>query len=708
MATFYLDFENGNNANTGADWANAWKTINGGATAARIAPGDVIRIAKTGDPTSIGNATWTSKSDTVTLATAQTATIYLDGAWTAANSATSTTTTNRKQGSNAASITTAATTATNTKYAYLTVGGASGLDLSAYNAITFWIRNGTAIVANNFQIKLCSDTLGDTAVDTFDVTAIPSTTEWTPLTLTRVGGGNLGNAIKSIALYTGSVNPGNSRNLFIDNVSACTDTGLSLTSLISKNSLAFGGTETWHVLASINGTTVLLGQRNATTADAGAELRGYFTTGTSPATVTTYIRPTFKFAMQTSSSGSSQPIQDSGTAGNLITFSGGWNTTNNTQDGVTWIDGHNGIGIGIDISAPRNYIKIERLYACRFSVGFNSPTSGNSTGSIIETMAVGCNIGMYAGIFQGKIVATINNSGGQGLVHAGTGSYNYYDVKVLNNQDATVNNISAKNFLYNNNRLVLTINGNNFIEYFELIDNFNASSANLSLGVAQTLYVEEAVIQNNTATDTIVGSALLQINKLTASGNTNVGNYNGVIKVNQTNAASTQLIGSANSNARKSVNYPSNMYGSVNNVITDNRSYWAYGNSLSQTTTRHTASGVAWQINITNTAQTSELPIYFPIAKVACNASSLVTVKAWVKLSHATDIGAKLMIQANEIAGVTADVTAAKSADTNWEELTITFTPTVAGVAQIYVQGYWLANLADESIFVDDITVTQS
>lgn len=118
MATFYLDLVNGNDANNGTSWALAWKTFTTGATAARIAPGDEIRIAKTADPTSIGNATWTSKSATVTLATAQTANIYLDGAWTAANSGTATTTTTRKEGTNASSITTSATTATATKYAY--------------------------------------------------------------------------------------------------------------------------------------------------------------------------------------------------------------------------------------------------------------------------------------------------------------------------------------------------------------------------------------------------------------------------------------------------------------------------------------------------------------------------------------------------------------------------------------------------------------
>lgn len=58
MATFYLDFEGGNDANAGTSFATRWKTITNGATAARIAPGDEIRIMASPDPTSIGSATW--------------------------------------------------------------------------------------------------------------------------------------------------------------------------------------------------------------------------------------------------------------------------------------------------------------------------------------------------------------------------------------------------------------------------------------------------------------------------------------------------------------------------------------------------------------------------------------------------------------------------------------------------------------------------
>jgi hypothetical protein len=65
MATYYLDYENGNDANDGLSFANRWKTMTTGATAARIAPGDTIRIMGSPDPTSLGiGATWTGEKAT--------------------------------------------------------------------------------------------------------------------------------------------------------------------------------------------------------------------------------------------------------------------------------------------------------------------------------------------------------------------------------------------------------------------------------------------------------------------------------------------------------------------------------------------------------------------------------------------------------------------------------------------------------------------
>lgn len=61
MATFYLDYEGGNDANDGLSFANRWKTFVNGATAARTNSGDTIRVMASPDPTSLGvTGVWTS------------------------------------------------------------------------------------------------------------------------------------------------------------------------------------------------------------------------------------------------------------------------------------------------------------------------------------------------------------------------------------------------------------------------------------------------------------------------------------------------------------------------------------------------------------------------------------------------------------------------------------------------------------------------
>ncbi len=168
--TFYLDYENGDDVNDGLTWALAWKTITNGATAARIAPGDVIRIAKSPAPTSIGNGTWTNLSKTVTLAAAQTLNVDMcEVIWTGANGASVTldpVATDAKEGSYCMRVTAPTSPATDTLYAYYATGA---LDLSSYQKLSFWVKNQAAVLVNHWKICLCSDVAGAVIVDTFEI-----------------------------------------------------------------------------------------------------------------------------------------------------------------------------------------------------------------------------------------------------------------------------------------------------------------------------------------------------------------------------------------------------------------------------------------------------------------------------------------------------------------------------------------------------------
>jgi hypothetical protein len=130
-------------------------------------------------------------------------------------------------------------------------------------------------------------------------------------------------------------------------------------------------------------------------------------------------------------------------------------------------------------------------------------------------------------------------------------------------------------------------------------------------------------------------------------------------------------------------------------------------NSVSDTN-RHTLSGIAWKLSPTNAVRTYWYPLKLSIAKVAVSANKQVTISAWVKKTDATGIGAQLFLRGNQIAGVPNDIIALKSNDTNYEQLTLTpFTPTENGVVEVECWAWYIASTT-ASVYVDDVTVTQS
>jgi len=126
-----------------------------------------------------------------------------------------------------------------------------------------------------------------------------------------------------------------------------------------------------------------------------------------------------------------------------------------------------------------------------------------------------------------------------------------------------------------------------------------------------------------------------------------------------------------------------------------------------QTTTKQGSDPGSWKTNITSSARNTYHPIIFKIAEVACADSALVTVKAWVKKDHASNIAASIYVEdaLYNITGVVAAETT-KASDTSWEELTLTFTPTEAGVVPIFAKTWYVAGSSNS--YVGSITITQA
>jgi hypothetical protein len=748
MPTYYIDLDNGSDAGTGADWANAWKTITNGATAARIAPGDEIRISKTPDPASIGNAKWESTTEAaggfpaarnitamadngsgliritaanhgcvtgdiaqivalvttgttyesngdyvvtyvdannvdldgsvyvnsrasggtiqkinskcVYLASAQTKTVTTcDKVWTGANSGTAAivlATTDAKKGGSCMRITAPSSAATNTLYGYFAI---TSTDFSGYQKLTFWVKNSAAVLATHWKVCLCSDTAGATVVDTFELPAIPSTTRWLPLTLTKTGGGNLGAAIQSIALYSNSVAPTNSSNLLLDNFEACTTSGLNMQSLISKNSAAYGGDEAWYGIQSIHGRIVLF---DSETNKRSYQGRGYWST-TAVETVPTYIRETFKTAIASASTTVVSDVTDNGTFSNLITYSGGWNTSTNLQDGDTYLDGINGNGYGVVIN-NKTYIYITRCNTVRYYTGIYLQSSYNI--SIANNNIVNNTLsGFYynSSYNNDNDITNVNNNGNYGI----------YIQNSCNNNNTVVNANNNDNYgIYiqgsgNNDNIVSNANNNNTYAL-----NYNTSSNN-------SVYNMTSIVNRVSSVNTDSNINLLR---------------------NCTLNETTEISGWLNGSKGKirSINHDG---------TTDNN--WVFANYATanwQTTTVHDTEPGSWKCIISNAQRNEGYKFDLEAAQIACKANKLVTVKAWIKKDHATDIACELRVEADTVRGIAADAATAATDTTDWQEVTLTFTPTKQCVVPVIFNTWYVAD--NSNTYLGSVTITQA
>jgi parallel beta-helix repeat protein len=671
MSIYYIDPENGNDANAGTSWATAWKTIKSGATAARILPGDVIRIAKSPDPVDIGNATWTNLSKTVTLAAALTANIDLcNAAWTAsANVTTSLPTTYRKEGANNVQLLIAAAFITG-KIGYRAIG--STLDLSGYTKVSLRYRQSVALAANAIKLCLCSDASGDVIVDEFIIPAIETAQINANIALTIAKGAALGSAIQSVALYALS-DPG-TPTIQIDNIIACND--FSHTSLISKNPNATGGEEAWYPIQSINDTTIMIDNGPATIANAG---RGYY--GTTE-TVTTYRRECFRTATTTDCT-----VQDSGTAGNVIAFEGGCNTFTDEQDGETFFDVGSGAGNGIDLSS-RSYLTINRLNMVRAAYGMymNGTTYCTITANSFSgngSHGVYC---YYSSYNQFNLVNCCNNIG-SGIAMDTTAVIGN-TVVITNANNNLAKGLSTGNFY--RNRVTITNACNN-------------AASNLYFAALTYNNVVKCTNSKNSAAYAVEFVTLSKDN--TVVGMTTSGNASGAVY--HPSLGNNYLFGCTLGETNKGVGFvnygDARLQSQKQDSTLDSFIYTDGGNARTQNTVRHTAADVAWQLSPTANIRNAFYPMTLPVATLAVNANAMVTVSCWFRRNN-TGITGALFCRGLQIAGVDDDVVAVTTAPADtWEQLTISFTPTEAGVVEILALAY---GGTAYSVYVDDIDYT--
>jgi hypothetical protein len=465
------------------------------------------------------------------------------------------------------------------------------------------------------------------------------------------------------------------QTFLIDNIiagkAASSNDSVTLTSLISKSDGT--GDEAWYAIQSINNDVIMLANSNSYNSTS-TSIMGY---SGATATVTSYKRETVKVDPQaTPTAAGLNVVNDSGTAGSLITYSGGWNRTDmSTQTGVTWLDGQNGNSRGVNLTSV-NYISLDRLNFTRYFSGFFASSAANFTvGSAYANACVSRGFDIDSGCASFTFTNLWANNSPSNAIIGGI-DFTITNVKLAANADNTgfafsgSRNSYVSSLIASNNGTSVTTGSFTF-----------GSSINCSVGTATiTNSLGSAIRITNTVNCAINGGSSSG-NAVGVSLGTGITLGGELYLNNFTIGEVTEVSGSLSGSVLYSNRHDN----------TDNNSWvfqFGLGTVNQQSSVVDSPATTAWQMRPTSTTATATSPVRLKIGTVVCAASALVTVTARMRRDN-TGLTMRLVCPGGQISGVTNDVSADMTAvaDT-WETVTITFTPSKAGAVDIYAYAF--------------------
>lgn len=690
MSDFFMDVLNGNDANNGTTFANRWLTITSGATFARIAAGDRIKIMKSPDPTSLAqNVTFTNKSDTLILTSALTANISLcEGAWTASTNVTAGTNSLCKQGTVSSQLDIAAGFTTG-KIAYIAT---DARDYSSYQQASLWIYVSANVNSGVLKLSLCSDTTGDVEVDALTINNNLFGGYWHPITIDK--GSALGASIQSVALYAIS-DPG-TVTIYLDNILACKASGsadsITHRSLIGKNTAG----ELWYPIRSINGTTIKLDVRAQDLISTTPH--GY--AGTT-ATTTGYKRECLKISLQNISGWGD--TNRSGTSGSVITFSGGWNETDmTTQTGETWIDLTHNQNDGVNVF--HSYNTFEKIHFVRANKGFDIQ---DQECTLTDCGGVACTNAIIPTqpAFNGTGTIDACSCSSTGIDLSGCNRFNIANLKVLSSQTGNGVTLGTSNTIISitgtltarncrgSGAYGVSISGSGFINAIVSNDNYGGIQFSSPTGIHIINSVR--IADNVTSSSGFVTSTgvYATINSFSSSGHLGGGPIYADLLKNSYLILKNPTYSEASLFAFKNIPQGNSSYITIHNDqgVADTHITYTDGGTIQSDigADRHTASGMAWKLSPTSTTRTSYYPLRIKIAELAVESGIAVTFSAYVKRSASSTISARLILPGSQVSGVSSDVISNASAGSGtYENLSINFTPSENGVVSIYFDAW--------------------
>lgn len=612
------------------------------------------------------------------------------------------------------------------KAAYKTI---PSTDFSAYQQISLQFSQtlGTLLTSGDIKICLCSDTVGDVIVDQFLIPAQSylSTTN-IPIIINK--GSALGSAIQSIALYV--VNDTGAITISFSNIIAIKSTSstdnLSLTSMIGKNN-----GEYFLPILGIKNNIVLLSNGNNWTNFSFSYYYG------ATETINTYkIEPFYVLTV----SGDAATINNSGTARNYISFSGGWNRTDmSIQTSYTYFSGQGGIANGIGATS-KNYIDISKINLSKYNAGYSFSTctyynlsdlciNGISGYAIYNSTNSNNNIiGKNKNEITNKISILFNSTG----IYINNSNNNIIQEAFIASCGTAINaslstfyieNIIIKNCSngmslspinsFSANTITMEYCSGNGLDLYKSFGNikylttnyFNSYSVSLD---SSTISIDNFIV------NAAIGSYLIY-NQNNSVININSGifgkiapnlNSGGFINFNAKNTGIGNISNITGIPILSSfVNYPYLL--TFSNCIDTNSNILNYSTNLNDykiskdTSIYHGTTQTSWKMEKLSANISPYNKIQFCVAKIAVNPNKLTTISLWFKNSSSTITG-QLVCPGYQLSGT--DVVATTSTSTDWQKLTISFTSTTEKVIEIFAYAYGNQN---DYLYVSDMSVTK-
>jgi hypothetical protein len=375
------------------------------------------------------------------------------------------------------------------KIAYYTLPAT--LNLSAYEQLSLFIQQSAGATLGGLTISLCSDTLGNTAVDTFTIPSTGATGIWCPFTINK--GSALGTSIQSISISRAANN--GAQTFLFNSIVACKAPSavdaLSNTSLVTKNN----GTEGVYSVGGFGGADGSIVFLDSSPQATNLTITGGAYYGTTETASLWRIEPYNPYTLNslglpatgTDTNARCLIASFSGILNNPITFSGGWNTTDmSTRTGQTWFTNQNGNGYGIsNNNTSAGYITTDRINYTRCQVAWLGGAAfvGNTIQNCnyTATTSFGMQFNTNSQQTLQNCIITNTNAAGASIIFGGT------DI----NNPVVINNCTFSGNLTAN----LTMNSQPNYPYFTITNNtFNTSS---SIGISNQYQIFGTLTNNS-------------------------------------------------------------------------------------------------------------------------------------------------------------------------------------------------------------------